>query len=118
MKMGIVGSRDFLDYDLLKLILNQYNITEIISGGARGADSLAEKYAKINSIPIKIFKPDWIKNGRSAGVLRNILIVDSSDIIIAFWDGLSRGTSSTINLCLKKKKTFRIVNFKEKNVKI
>ena len=59
MKIAIIGSRTFEAYDLLVNALKEYNITEIVSGGANGADSLAEKYAKENNISAKIFYPDW-----------------------------------------------------------
>ena len=63
MNVGIVGSRSFSDYKLFKEIIKKLNlnIDLIISGGARGADSLAKQYALENNIPIKIFYPDWGK---------------------------------------------------------
>ena len=58
MKVVIAGSRGFNDYNYMKNQLNTYNITYIITGGAKGADSLAEKYAKENNILIEIIKPE------------------------------------------------------------
>ena len=100
MKVGVVGTRTFNDYVLLKSKLDELNynniISVIISGGATGADSLAEKYANEKSIKTMIFYPEWKKFGKSAGPIRNKLIVNNSDVIIAFWDNKSIGTYNTI----------------------
>jgi hypothetical protein len=92
---AVIGSRSFNDYDLLERTLDQYQITSIVSGGASGADSLAEHYAKKRNITIRVIKPDW-SLGRHAGMLRNTEIVESSDIVFAFWDGQSKGTLDSI----------------------
>jgi hypothetical protein len=105
MKLGIVGSRKFNDFDFLTEKLKEIkDITEIVSGGAVGADKFGELYAKLNNIPTKIFKPEYSKYGKRAPYLRNIEIVENSDIIIAFWDGKSPGTKLTIDICEKQKK--------------
>ena len=109
MKVAVVGSRNFQDYDLLKQILAEYEITEIVSGGAKGADSLGEKYANEHNLPIEIFKPDWKRLGRGAGPARNKTIVENADFVIAFWDGVSKGTQSSINIAKKLNKALRIV---------
>ena len=115
MKLAVVGSRDFNDYDLLKLKLDiihkRKSITLIVSGGAKGADSLAERWAKENRIELLIFLPDWDKYGKKAGYLRNEDIIKNSDAVIAFWDGESRGTLSSINLAKKYEKSCFIVKF-------
>lgn len=61
MKVAIVGSRNFNNYDLLKQTIEKldFSVTQIISGGAKGADSLAEQWAKEFNIPIIIHKPEW-----------------------------------------------------------
>ena len=100
-KLAIIGSRDFTDYDLLKEKADSLNPSIIISGGASGADYLAERYAKKNNKPIKIYHADWQRHGRAAGPIRNKEIVKNSDHILAFWDGESRGTLSSINLAKK-----------------
>ncbi len=101
MKVGVIGSRSFTDYDLLKSELDKIRevseITCIVSGGATGADLLGERYAKEHKIPTKIFFPDWKKFGKRAGFLRNSDIVRNSTIIIAFWNGASSGTLDSIN---------------------
>lgn len=106
MNLGIVGSRSFGDYDLLKKeILNLYSIDSIkciVSGGANGADKLAEKFADEYKLEKKIFLPDWNKYGKKAGYIRNKQIVESSDKLIAFWDNKSPGTKITIDLAKNK----------------
>lgn len=109
-KIGVLGSRSFNDYQLLKRILNEYlgKVWVIVSGGAAGADLLGEKWADENKIKTCIYYPDWNKYGKSAGMIRNKDIVDDSDLIIAFWDGLSR---DSINLARKMDKNLRIIYF-------
>ncbi len=92
---GVIGSRTFNDYELVKEELDKHEISKIVSGGVKGADSLAEKYAYENNLPVEIFKPDW-SLGRHAGFIRNKTIVEHSDTLIAFWDGVSKGTLSSI----------------------
>jgi len=100
MRIGIIGSRGFNDYELVKTVMNEYEGVEVVvSGGARGADMLGERWANENGIKTLIFKPDWDKYGKSAGFIRNKDIVRNSDLIIAFWDGQSKGTKSSIDLC-------------------
>lgn len=110
MKVGVVGSRDFTDYTLLCKTLSNYKISLIVSGGARGADTLATKFAEENNIPVKEFIPDWTI-GKHAGFLRNTEIVNESDIIIAFWDGASKGTLDSIKKARKQKKVVIVVNY-------
>lgn len=104
-KLAIVGGRTFNNYDILNKYIaqvcqeNDFTIIEIISGGARGADKLGERYAKDNNIPTRIFPAEWDKYGKSAGFRRNKDIIDACDVCIAFWDGESRGTKHDIDLC-------------------
>lgn len=113
MKIGVVGSRSFKDYELLKQTLDSlsFEITQIISGGASGADTLAEWYALEKKIPLKVFRPDWKKFGKRAGFLRNTDIVKNSEHVIAFWDSLSRGTLDSINKAKNLNIPVTIVNF-------
>ena len=98
MKIAIIGSRSFQDYGLLIKTMASYTPSTIVSGGAKGADTLAERYAGEIGVDCNIFKPDWKRYGRAAGPKRNKQIVEASDLIIAFWNGKSRGTFSTISL--------------------
>ena len=124
-KFAIVGSREFDDYKLFKKIikLSKFKITEICSGGAKGVDSLAEKYAEENNIPIKVFPAEWnnlsqegaiIKERENpwtkkkekycsnAGLLRNTKIINYSECCIAIPLENSRGTLDDINKAKKK----------------
>lgn len=101
-KIIIAGSRDFNDYELLKekmdSLIKIKEKTEIVSGTARGADLLGEKYAKENSIQIKRFPADWNRFGKSAGYKRNEEMAKYADACVCFWDGKSRGTKHMIDL--------------------
>jgi hypothetical protein len=105
MKIGVIGSRSFKDYLLLEETMNKLSsrltISLIVSGGAKGADALAEQYAHKNNIKTIVFRPDW-SIGKSAAAIRNQKIVENSDIIIAFWDGISKGTKMTIDMANSK----------------
>ena len=115
MKLAVVGSRGFNDYELLKSKLDAIHkrkpITLIVSGGAKGADKLSERWAKENNVETLIFIPDWNKFGKKAGFLRNEDIIKNSDAVVAFWDGISKGTQSSINLAEKYKKSCLTVRF-------
>lgn len=115
MKLAVIGSRDFDNYKQLKIVLNEllksFSINCIVSGGANGADSLAEKYARSNNIPIEIYKPDWEKYGRGAGFIRNTTIWDNSDLGIAFWDGKSKGTQHSFKIAKKQQKDLYVFDY-------
>jgi len=105
MKLAVVGSRNFNNYDLLKKYLDKIHsiepITCIVSGGAKGADILGERWAKENNIQTEIYYPNWNKYGKSAGYKRNIDIITNANKCIAFWDGVSKGTR-TVHKNLQK----------------
>lgn len=113
MKIAVVGSRNFSDQIQLENELNaiKNQIELIISGGAVGADTFAENWAKKNSIPTLIIKPDWKTYGRSAGVVRNKQIIESCDYCYAFWDCKSKGTEYSINYCSKISKEIKVIKF-------
>ena len=113
MRIAIVGSRNFNDYEVLKTALESLKkkATLIVSGGAKGADSLGERWAKENNIETLIFLPDWEKYRKAAGFIRNQEIVLNCDVCVAFWDGQSKGTLSTIELCKKAGKEVVVVLF-------
>lgn len=104
MKLAVVGGRGFDDWDKLEDTLNymipRLGVKTIVSGGAKGADSLAERYAKENKIPFVVFRAEWDKYGNSAGFRRNEYIVQYSDFLIAFKGG--KGTEHSISLARKK----------------
>lgn len=117
MIVGVVGTRTFTDYNLMCHILSNYNITKIVSGGARGADRLAKKYAIENNIPIKEYFAEWDKYGSSAGVLRNTDIINDSEMIIAFWNMKSTGTLDSIEKAKKQKKPIVIIDYVKRRMK-
>lgn len=112
MKVAVVGSRDFEDVSLLYKTLNDLkgyfhsfdHFDLIISGGARGVDSLAEQYAKEHGIKTKIFLPDYLKHLQGAPIRRNLLIVKEADLIVAFWNGKSKGTKNVMMTARKLNK--------------
>jgi hypothetical protein len=109
MKVIIAGSRSITSYDKLVKTIEQsgFDITEIVSGGARGVDTLGEHYAHNNNIPLTIIKAEWDKYGRSAGYKRNVQMADYADALIALWDGESRGTRHMITIAkVRDLKTF------------
>lgn len=108
MILAVVGSRTFEDAYLVFRVLITYPISHIISGGARGADTLAIDYAEAMNIPYTIYPADWDKYGRSAGFIRNKDIVDNSDQVLAFWDGISKGTQHTLVYARKQNKLLHI----------
>ena len=107
MKLAIVGSRCINNIDIGTYI--QEVPTEIISGGAKGVDTLASEYAIRNNIKLTEFLPDYKRYGRGAPIIRNSQIVECCDKLIAFWDGKSRGTLSSINLAKKLGKELQVI---------
>ncbi|MBO4265060.1 MAG: DUF2493 domain-containing protein [Clostridia bacterium] len=101
MRVAVVGSRRLYGnaYEIIKANIPA-NTSEIISGGAVGVDALAERYAKENGIRFRAFLPDYDKNGRNAPLIRNIEIIKNAQLVLAFWDGYSRGTAFTIAKCV------------------
>ena len=112
MKVAIIGSRTFFDKSkLIQQMDNLQNISLIVSGGARGADTMGEQYARERNIPTKIFLPDWERFGKSAGFKRNVQIIEAADMVVAFWDGKSAGTKHSIELAKRSGKECKIVLF-------
>jgi hypothetical protein len=113
MKLLIVGSRCIEEFDLTGYV--PCDVELIISGGARGIDTIAEQYADSHGIQKLIFYPEYEKYGRAAPLRRNEKMVDISEVILAIWDGESKGTKYTLNYAKKKnKKIIEIVVDNEK----
>jgi len=115
MKLIIAGSRNFNDYNLLKNEINnlKYNITEIVSGTAKGADTMGEKYATEYNIKLTKFPAEWNTYGKKAGMIRNKVMGDYSDVCIAFWDSYSKGTKQMIDYMKKLKKPCIVVKYND-----
>jgi len=116
MNVAIVGSRTIEVNNntieelrgKLAIVANGRKIDFLVSGGAKGADELAYRLAKREGIFIKVLFPDWDRYGKSAGYIRNDAIVKESDVLIALWDGESRGTQNTIDTAKKFGKEIHI----------
>ena len=99
-RVAIVGTREFNDYDYVEAcvlsVIHPDDIEIVVSGGARGVDTLAKRFAEKHGLKFKEFPADWSK-GKSAGMLRNTIIVDNCNLVIAFpsWKH-SPGTCDTI----------------------
>ena len=106
MKLLVAGSRGCKDQKFVNKILdelhNEHKISEIISGGAEGADTLGEGWAIQNHIAIDRFVPNWQVYGNAAGFRRNAQMVDLCNRACIFWDGDSKGTKITIGLLEQK----------------
>lgn len=115
LKIIIAGSRNFNDYNLLEQKVDFYigenQDIEIISGTARGADKLGERYAINKELKLKRFPADWQKYGKKAGYLRNEEMAKYASHAIIFWDGKSKGTGHMIELCKKYNINYRIIRF-------
>ena len=107
-KIIIAGGRDFMDYNLLKekanKILQEKRVSHkivIISGCARGADTLGLRYASENAFDVEEYPANWDKYGKKAGYMRNVEMAENANALIAFWDGKSPGTDYTIKYAIK-----------------
>lgn len=120
MIVAIIGGRNFNDYKGMCRKLERWKdqIKGVVSGGAAGADALAEKWAKDNDKPINIIRADWGKYGDEAGYLRNHDVISSAELVIAFWDGKSRGTSHAIGLAQQGPQISEIYLFDGKTGKL
>mgnify|MGYP001559716292 CR=1 FL=1 len=113
MKVAVVGSRNFshpaLVAQVIQRIAQTHPGTEILSGGARGVDTWAAEAARVAGLPVTVFPADWNRYGRGAGMFRNSQIVEAADVILAFWDGVSRGTQDTIRKAREAGKKVRVI---------
>ena len=108
MKVAIIGSRGIKRYNLDKVMPN--GVTAIVSGGAKGIDTIAAEYAKERNLKLIEFLPEYDKYpGKIAPLIRNDKIVEEADIVIAIWDGESRGTMYTVNRAKKMGKPVKVV---------
>ena len=117
LSVAVVGSRGFGDYAYLKKSLDAevsrlgVRSVRIVSGGARGADSLAEQYAREKGFLLKVFPADWDRYGKAAGYIRNKDIIRNCDLCVAFWDGQSRGTANDFAICREMNKPFVVFHY-------
>jgi hypothetical protein len=120
MRLAIVGGREFSDYALLEervlAFVEKHGIDDpanlvVLSGRARGADQLGERFASDYAVKVEFFIPNWDKFGKRAGFIRNELMADASTHVLAFWDGASRGTYHMINYSQSKGKLVEVVRY-------
>lgn len=109
MIVAVVGSRGLAVNDIQRYLPE--GVTEIVSGGARGIDSCAKEYAEKHNIRLTEFLPEYKLYGRAAPIKRNIKIIDYADLVIALWDGRSKGTESVIRNCRKIGKPIVVYDF-------
>ena len=123
MKVIIAGGRNFNDYELLKAELNilivptimLHRNIEVVSGTAKGADQLGERYAKEYNLLLKQFPADWDKYGKSAGYYRNKQMADYATHCVCFWDGISKGTKMMIDLAKAANLKVQVYNIEYQN---
>lgn len=119
-KLAVIGGRDFDDKEKLFKILdkNRTIIGAIVSGGAQGADQLAQDWAKERGFPCIIFYPMWHDEhgvyDKGAGFRRNWRIVQTADSVLAFWDGESKGTANSIKISNELGKPLKIIKYARK----
>ena len=103
MKLIIAGSRSFTNYQLLcqTLAPERPRITQVLTGGARGADQLGYRWAWKHQVTHQLFRADWERLGTSAGVRRNYQMAQACAMLLAFWDGRSAGTQHLIS-CMQQ----------------
>lgn len=110
MKLAVIGSRGFRRFDLMAARLAAISPSLVISGGAKGADQMAETWARRNGVETEIFLPDH-KAYKHAFHHRNRLIAEACDQLVAFWDGRSTGTKYTIGYARRIGKPVEVVRY-------
>jgi len=109
MKVGIIGSRKLsVDVQEMYFLLKDFPMDLIISGGAIGIDSIARSLAEDYMIEYREYLPNYSLYGKRATFIRNRAIVENSDLLIAFWDGESKGTKYTLNYAKKLGKETKV----------
>lgn len=115
-KICIAGSRNFTDYTVMKLkldhLLQHKDEITVISGTARGADQLGERYAQEKGYDLIRIPADWHKFGKSAGYKRNYQMAEMADAVAIFWDGQSKGSKHMFNICNEIPTTCRLYQYK------
>lgn len=112
----IAGGRDFDNYELLKSTMDKLlsNVTDdicIVSGMARGADTLGKRYAKERGYQVSCFPANWELHGKSAGYIRNRDMALNADALVAFWDGESKGTKDMIRVAKEEHLRIRVKRY-------
>ena len=122
LKLIIAGSRNFYNYILLEStlakLLSKYDDLskqiEVVSGHALGTDRLGEIWAEHHNIKVTTFPANWQLHGKRAGYLRNIEMAEYADALVAFWDGMSKGTKHMIDIAKSKNLQVRVIKFESR----
>ncbi|MBP0979025.1 MAG: hypothetical protein J6C55_00030 [Oscillospiraceae bacterium] len=116
MKVAVIGSRLAVDLSFERILENlPKDCQELVSGGSGAVDLMAEALAKKQNLKLKCFLPEYEKYGKCAPLVRNIKIIEYSDLIIAFWDNISHGTKFVIKEALKRNVPVKTIYIKSKN---
>ncbi len=117
-KLIIAGGRDFNRVLTLKREMLNYDTTslEVVCGGAKGADTYGERWAKKNNVPIKYFLAEWDKYDNAAGYIRNRQMAEYGTHLLAFWDGESRGTKNMIDTATELGLNVQIVMYNNRSL--
>lgn len=116
-KLIVAGGREFSDYNLMREaiaeFIKEHKITklEIVSGGARGADSMGEEYAEYYGHSKHIIPADWNTHGKAGGYIRNMEMANYADGCIIFWDEASKGSKHMIDIAKGKDMPLKIVMY-------
>ena len=114
MKVAVIGSRNLKINNLDSYLPN--DTTEIVSGGAKGIDTYAREFALRNHLALTEFRPDYKRYGKGAPLKRSIQIIEYADRVIAFWDGVSKGTKFVIDACNKSNKSITVYLLSDKEI--
>ena len=112
MIVGVVGSREGFSYESIKYELDTYKptITKIVTGGASGVDSFVDYYCDRTGIELEVIRPlNYEKYGKLGYLYRNVEIITKSDMIIAFWNGESKGTKFVIEYARARDKIVQVI---------
>ena len=110
MKLAIIGSREIKIYNLDKYVPE--GVCEIVSGGAKGIDTLAAEYARKTGVKLTEFLPEYKRYGRAAPIVRNKQIAEYSDEALVLWNGISKGTMHTVGFFEKLGKKVTLITLK------
>lgn len=106
MKVAVIGSRGLQVHDLGMYLPEE--TAEILSGGAKGVDACARAYALNHGIRLTEYLPEYKRYGRGAPLKRNDAIILNADLVLAFWDGRSKGTKYVIDHCRRRQIPIRV----------
>ena len=113
MKLIVAGSRNVDDVEFIESVLDGIHIntpiTCVISGLARGPDTIGKEWAEKRGIPVSGFAPDWDKYGKVAGFIRNSQMANEGDAAVIFYDGQSSGSKNMAKTMVKLKKSVRVI---------